>query len=233
MANGTPRAQLLLAIAALALFIAPLQTWLMLGGDLTEHLRYETLPGQATYVLSKLCALYAIELVWLQAMLGLLRHQVIAVGLAPSTWKRAHATLGLAALAFVVAHVTLFIAATSMRNRISALDLLLPWGSGVYRTWVAFGAAALWLIFVGAAVQAALQLSVAKRRWLHQLTLVGLGLAVIHSLAIGTESRSGTMAWAAGTMAVLLVAAALHRVFSALRDGHDKTKLTQRIEGTS
>src|SRR5678816_380936 len=104
-----------------------------------------------------------------------------------------------------------------MRNRIPALDLLLPWGHGVYRTWVAFGAASLWLIVVGAAIQAALQLGAATKRWLHRFTLVGLGLAVIHSWAIGSESRSGTMAWAAGTMVVLLIAAAVHRLFSALR----------------
>jgi predicted ferric reductase len=202
-----------LTVAAIGLLVVPVQTWLMLGGDLTEYVRYDTLPGQLPYVFSKLCALFAIELVWLQAMLGLLRHRLIgAAALAPPKWRRVHTTLGVVALLVMAAHVALFVVGASMRNKHAAIDLLLPWGHGVYRTWVAFGAAALWLFALAAAVQLARLLSAAARQWVHRLTLGAIILVGIHSLAIGSESRSGAMVWMYGVMGVLLAAALLDRL---------------------
>lgn len=181
---------LLAALAVLALFLSPAHTWLALGGDLREYFQYETLPGQVPYVLSKLCALYAVEFVWLQALLGLLRPRLVQPGRMPAAlWRRAHTALGLAALLTMLAHVLLFVVATSLRNRNPALDLLLPWGHGVYRTWVAFGAASLWLLVIAAAVQLGRWLSARLRLWVHRIALVAVVLVAVHSLAIGSESR--------------------------------------------
>lgn len=203
-----------LTLLAVGLLVAPLQTWLMLGGDVTEYLRYETLPGQVLYVLSKLSALFAIELIWLQAMLGLLRYRLMQrTSVTPVVWRRMHGTLGLTALAAIAAHVVLFVVGASMRNKVAVVDLLLPWGHGAYRTWVAFGAAALWLIVVGSVVQLARMFSAATRRRLHRLNLAAIALVGVHSLAIGSESRSGPMAWTYGAMAAMLLIALVVRLF--------------------
>lgn len=206
------RPPVLFVLAAIVLLAAPIQTWLLLGGDFSEYWHYETPPGQVPYVLSKLLALFAIELAWLQAMLGLLRHRLIdAAGLCRPAWRRAHTMLGIAAMAAMLAHVLLFVLSASLRNQAAAFDLLLPWGHGVYRTWVALGAAALWLIAIGVAVQMARLFAAQLRIWLHRLTLVALTLVGVHSLAIGSESRSGAMVWVIGAMGVLLLGAALDR----------------------
>ncbi len=205
---------IVLVLVAAGMLVAPIQTWLMLGGDLSEYMRYDTLPGQVPYVLSKLCALFSIEFVWLQALLGLLRRRLTqGSDLAPASWRRLHGTLGLAALAAMAAHVLLFVVGTSLRNRVAAIDLFLPWGHGAYRTWVAFGAAAMWLIMLGAAVQLWRLFRPPARLWLHRLVLVALMLVGVHSLAIGSESRSGLMTWAYGAMAISLGMAALDRFF--------------------
>jgi predicted ferric reductase len=198
------------------LLVAPLQTRLTLGGDMGEYLRYDTLSGQVPYVLSKLCALYAIELVWLQALLGLLRLRLTRAGwVQPGVWRRIHTTLGIGALLAILAHVTLFVIATSMRNRSLAVDLLLPWGHGVYRTWVAFGAASLWLVLLAAAVQLGRLFDARSRLRLHRLVFAAAVLIVVHSLAIGSESRSGLMALMYGFMATTLCAVLMGRLIGS------------------
>jgi hypothetical protein len=153
-----------LVLLALLLVAAPLHTWLTLGGDVSEFLQYDTLRGQVHYLLSKLCALYAIELVWVQAMMGLMRQQLFRFGgVDARRWALAHRALGTSTLLVIALHIGLFVVAASMRNKAPALDLLLPWGHGAYRTWVAFGAAAMWLFRERLAVPCAVKPSSWRR----------------------------------------------------------------------
>jgi len=201
-----------MALLALGLLAAPIQTWLMLGGDFGEYLRFDTLRGQELYVLSKPCALLAIELLWLQALLGLLRPGMVRSGwLGAAAWRRWHRGLGIAALAAMLAHVALFVVAASLRNKAAAVDLLWPWGHGVYRSWVAVGAAALWMIIAAATVQFARLFVPVLRRWVHLLALAAVVPVALHSLMIGSEARSGAMAGVYALMGASLAAAVLWR----------------------
>lgn len=207
MGVGALALMLMLMLAAV-----PLQTSMLLGGDFTEYFRHESPAGQVPYLAAKLCALYAIELVWLQALLGLWRHRIVATGfVSGAAWRNTHRALGLATLTMIVAHVALFVTATSMRNRSPAFDLLLPWGHGVYRTWVAVGAAAFLLILLAAGAQLLLRSHANLRLRLHRLVLLAMVLVAIHSLTIGSESRSGWVAWMYAVMALSLGAALLDR----------------------
>src|ERR1700692_678744 len=58
-------------IAALCL---PGVTWLSTTGNIADYWRYEVPPGQVAYVLSKLAALYAFVVFWMQLIYGLLGH---------------------------------------------------------------------------------------------------------------------------------------------------------------
>jgi predicted ferric reductase len=206
--------------AALLLLMVPAQTWLALSGDFGEYWHHETLPGQVPYLLAKLSALYALVLLWTQALLGLLKHRLSST---PSfvagakRWASIHRALGLATLALILTHVLLFVAATSLRNGHLAWDLLLPWGQGYYRTMVALGAAALWLVALAIAVRFISRLRGRTRTWLHRIALVAVILVLLHSLTIGTESRAGWMSWSYGFMTISLLVALIDRLHHALR----------------
>jgi predicted ferric reductase len=207
-------------VTASLLLMVPVQTWLLLGGDFSEYLNHETPPGQLSYLLAKLSALYALVLLWAQVLLGLLKHRLSS---APSSvvgakrWASIHRALGLATLLLILTHVLLFVAATSLRNGHLAWDLLLPWGQGYYRTMVASGAAALWLAALAIAVRFIRRLQGRAKTWLHRLALVAVILVLLHSLTIGTESRAGWMLWGYGFMAISLLVALIDRLHRALR----------------
>lgn len=198
---------------ALAIVVVPISTLLLLGGDLTEYLRYETLAGQHPYILSKLFALFAVELVWLQALLGLMRHRLVpAYLISMSHWRRLHQTLGLIAGTTMLTHVVLFVIATSLRNNHPAFDLLIPWGRGVYRTWVAFGAASFWLLAIVIGVPFLRRFPVVFRQWTHRLAVLALVFVALHSLAIGSESRSGLVGWMYWIMGATFVGCLIDRL---------------------
>ncbi|TAL20352.1 MAG: hypothetical protein EPO01_13485 [Aquabacterium sp.] len=212
------RAWLLLAAAAAALAVPPLQTLVLLGGDFTEYLDHESLPGQAVYVLAKLVALYSLTLMWMQLMLGLLKHRLIGPLFAsPSQWQAAHRFLGAAVLAGVVLHVGLFIAATTLRNGEFAADLLWPSLHGYYRTMVSAGLIAFWLMLVAVAAQVAGLGSARVRRAAHRLVFAALLLAGLHSLAIGSETRAGWMLWMYWAIGLTLAGAAADRLRHGVR----------------
>jgi predicted ferric reductase len=207
-------------VTASPLLVAPAQTWLALGGDFSEYLRHETLPGQVPYLLAKLSALYALVLLWAQALLGLLKHRLSSAPSSPVSakrWASIHRALGLATLLLILTHVLLFVTATSLRNGHLAWDLLLPWGHGYYRTMVALGAAALCLVALAIAVRFIARLRARTRTWLHRMALVAVILVLLHSLTIGTESRAGGMLWSYGFMAITLLIALIDRLQHALR----------------
>lgn len=200
----------LTALVVFLLLLAPAQTWLLLGGDFTEFLQYESLPGQVHYVLAKLLALYSIVLMWAQAMLGLLRGPLLAGSWLPLNaqgWAGLHRGLGLVTVAAVLGHVVLFVTATSLRNNEFAWDLLLPSTHGYYRKMVSLGAVALWLMLLAVVVQLFRLQSVVLRRWSHRLVLPALALVLVHSLTIGSESRAGWMLWANWFMGITLLLA--------------------------
>ena len=140
--------------------------------------------GQFLFILVKLSGLTAMALLVLQIVFGLTRRVLpflFSIG--------QHQALGAATLLVIAFHITTFVVAASMRNKIPALDLLWPNFHGYYRTWLTAGLIGSWLLILG------LIGALLGGRWrrLHWLMPVGFTLAFVHSLRVGSEARTGTM----------------------------------------
>jgi len=182
----TQRARL--TIWTLALCWPPC-TMLMTTPDLFVHLRSPTLPGQTIYYLSKVTALYAVVLLWLQSLGGLLanRRKAQALILAGPEW---HRRLGLLVLGLAVLHGSTFVLAVSIRAGHPALHWFVPaFNAGYYKSIVSLGVIAL-LCLLGAALAVLLRRRNTYWRLLHRVALAGVALGGFHSLAIGSETRS-------------------------------------------
>jgi sulfoxide reductase heme-binding subunit YedZ len=192
------------------LFILPGLTLWQTTGDFSEYFEYEVLPGQFLYILAKLFGLYAIILLWLQIMLGLIGPPMTRAFDLRSTFP-IHRTLGIATLLVIVAHVVLFVTAASIRNKIPALDLLWPSFHDYYRSILTLGLFGTWLIIAGAI--AAFQRKRLQRlwRWGHRLSLPAFALIFVHSILVGSESRVGAMPYFYVAMLVSLLAAVFFR----------------------
>lgn len=207
-------------LALLSLCCVPAIVWTASVNDPMAYVRWGGLPpGQQWYLAAKLAGLLGFCLFWAQCILALARH------VAPlSKWfvvdLRWHRKLGLVTASLVLAHVVLFVVAASLRTGQPAWDLLLPdFTHGYYRSRIALGAAAFWLVCL--TVFAGWRTMRGARRWkiVHLLWPVVFGLVFWHAFTIGTESRYGAMR---GVMLALLagiVIVAALRAWRALRPG--------------
>jgi predicted ferric reductase len=183
------RAPTAVQVVLVTVLSLPAITWISTTGDLANYWRYDVPAGQVMYVLSKLTALYAIVIFWLQLMYGLLG----SVGRQRLGIERGHlfhVRLGLAVIVLIVAHVCLFVLGATLRARVFASQYLTPsFSSGYYRTVITIGLAALVLVAIGAVCAAARRRI--RRIWRvgHWAVFVAFGLGFIHSLLIGSESR--------------------------------------------
>jgi predicted ferric reductase len=202
----------------IALACVPVAVWLVSVQHPLAYLRMDGLPpGQSLYVLAKLAGLLAVVALWMQAMLALARVVPILRRL-PASNLQQHRWLGIATALLVLAHVVLFIVATTLRKKALAIDLLWPnLDHGYYFTYVSVGAFAFWLMTL--TVFAGWRTSRGHRRWrvVHLLWPVLLGLVFLHALAIGTESRFGAMRGVMWCLAASAGIAAVWRVLAALR----------------
>lgn len=205
-------------LALLALCCAPVTVWTLTVNDPMAYVRLDGLPpGQQLYLVAKLAGLLAFCLFWAQCMIALARHLPIL-----STWLasdlRWHRNLGIVTALLLLAHVALFVMAASLRTGHMAWDLLLPdFTHGYYRSNIALGAMAFWLVCL--TVFAGWRTMRGGRRWkpVHLLWPVVFGLVFWHAFTIGTESRYGAMRYVVlGLVAVLCVMGAL-RGWRALR----------------
>jgi predicted ferric reductase len=210
--------------------IHPAHAWLCLGalllvpavalhgttGDLTVYFRYRVPPGQFLYVASKLCGLYALVALWLQALLGLLGPAALhIVGLQSSI--RPHRVLGSLAAVLVLAHVASFVGAASLREGAPAYNFLWPEFQGFYRSALALGAIGLFCIVASIAAMILSRRPHALKVWLHRLGLVALALVLVHSYLVGSETRVGMMPVLYVLMIVTLAAASAYRVVRTVR----------------
>lgn len=179
-------------------------------GDWVAYFRDESLDGQFLYVLSKLVGLYAIVLMWLQLMSGLVRIRLF------DGWNPViHRNLGLVTLSLVVLHVTLFVAGVSIRNGHFAYKLLLPNLFGPYfPKIVALGVIALWLLIIAAVFAAIRNRLPIVWKWGHRLMLVVFGLGFVHSYLIGSEARAGGMLYLYYAMGTSSIIALLSRILA-------------------
>lgn len=193
--------------------ISPLLVWSLTVPQPLRYLHFEGVPpGQSLYVIAKLAGLFALCLFWLQCVLALARRAPLLRGF-PSSDRRFHIRLGLATLALILSHVGLFTIAASQRTGHFAWDLLLPsTGHGYYRTSVGLGAIGLWLCLL--AIYAGRRVAHGRHRWkpAHMLWSLVFGLAFVHAINIGTESRYGAMRYVVWFMATSLFVASVYRV---------------------
>jgi predicted ferric reductase len=215
--------------------IPPAHAWLALGavllipaialhsttGDLTVYFRYEVLPGQFAYVASKMCALYALVALWLQALLGLGGPSAARVfGVKDSA--RAHRWLGSVAAVLIVAHVAAFVGAASLREGAFAYRFLWPAFHGFYRSVLSLGAIAFFCVVAAIGAIALWRRGSATTMWVHRLALAGFGLVLAHSYLVGSETRTGMMPFLYLLMIISVVAALGYRAARALRQAHHR-----------
>ena len=180
-------------ISFILLALIPGITFLSTTGDISVYFSSPVLDGQFLYIVSKLVGLYAMFLLWLQVMLGLLGKQVLSrLGL---DFKPAfHASLGLTVVGLLLAHITLFVIAASIRNGNFAYQLLLPNLFGHYYPMiVSLGLIAAWLILVALLFVALRTRFQFLWKWGHRLTLPAFFLVFFHSYLIGSETRAGLL----------------------------------------
>lgn len=178
-----------------AMALAPAVIWLRQVGDPSVYFTSSLPPGQTLFAFAKLCGLLAIVLFWVQALLGM-APRVRALRVLPQLSRRAHIWLGIATALMIFAHVGLFVVATSFRKNTIALDLLLPnFNHGYYFLCITLGAFAFYLLII--VLFAGWRLKGGSRSWkfIHMLWAAMFALVLLHSLGIGSESRSGPMGY--------------------------------------
>jgi DMSO/TMAO reductase YedYZ heme-binding membrane subunit len=211
-ATARGRAPALLGdLVMIAALVLPGVTWWSSIDAPARYLAAGVPPGQLLYVLAKLAGLYAMALLWLQVLYGLLRETAWAVP--ARRWTvAAHRNLGITVAMLAVLHAGLFITGVSMRAGHFAAGLLVPnFGGAYYASTVSLGVTAAWLLI-------AVILAAALRRreglqwvWVHRLGLPALALVFFHSLLVGSESRLGAMPYLYGIMGVVFCAALIYR----------------------
>lgn len=183
---------LLWMVCTITLVIPPLAWWLS-SGNPSAYFTHYVPPGQFIFVASKLCALMALALFWLQLMTALSNLSPALQGFFKLT-RRHHIVMGAATAVCIFLHLGLFMVASTLRTKHAALDLLIPtFTEGFYRTNISLGAIAFWLLLI-ALVAGSLRLKGGARwKWVHRIVLVVFGLGFLHGIAIGSETRFGLM----------------------------------------
>jgi len=145
--------------------------------------------GQLLYRLSKCFGLLAGLLVCLQVIIGCL-NAYLGGAIWPWGLKGHVGVFG--ALAFaVVLHIVFFMSAGYLRTDHFPLQLLIPnLFQDYYFRSVAIGALALYVLLMTAYFGYRRVNSGVKFKLAHRLSYLFFGLAIFHSLSIGTESRS-------------------------------------------
>lgn len=169
------------ALLVLSVLI-PLIILMQSGDGLLDMMRLDAPKGQLIYISSKLFALCAFLLLWLQLIMGLLQR----------VSKRVHVFIGIVLITFVIMHISLFIMAVSVRSGEFAYQILLPsFFSGYYKSALSIGVLAL--IFMLVSVTAGILRKRITIRWRigHRFVLIMFALVVAHSLMIGSEMQSG------------------------------------------
>jgi uncharacterized membrane protein YkvI len=193
--------------AVIAALCLPGVTWLSTTGNIADYWRYDVPPGQVIYVLSKLAALYAFVVFWMQLIYGLLG----PAGRTRLRIERGHAfhvNLGSTVIALVALHAALFVLGASVRTHTFASQYLTPsFASGYYRTAITLGIIAAVLVVIAVFCASARRLWRRVWRLGHWAVIPAFALASVHSLLIGSESRIEpmTILYMGGIVIALLV----------------------------
>lgn len=182
------------AVLGLLLTI-PAAVWLISIGDPFAYLSHRVPPGQILYLLSKLCALYALAFMTSQVFLGIQGQT--------SPLFRFHPIVGMATATFVLLHLSIFIVAASLRSKHSTIETLIPvFDQGFYKSSISLGVIAAYLLI---AVMISGFMRYRRKRFglMHYLAYAVVILGFVHSFFIGSETRQPVVI---GYYAILLAA---------------------------
>ncbi len=179
-------------LALAIVLVIPGLVFLSNAGDLRQYSSPSAPPGQFLYALSRGVGLYALTFIWLQVLLGAFR-SMAGSWLGSRDVMRTHRALGVSAALAAVAHVGLFLAAVALRSDgASSLELLAPRvGAGYYRRMLALGALGLYALLVTWGATSLRRRPSMQAIWkrFHWLGYAALLLVLVHSAAIGSETR--------------------------------------------
>jgi len=172
-----------------SIFILPFTLW-HFTSDVLNYFRYGAPTGQIWYVFSKLFGLYAVLLLWYQALSTLLKNTLYASVLPRWTFLR-HRTLGSLTLLAVMIHIACFVTAVSLRKESVAWGLLLPDFRDFYHTAITVGLFGFLISLV--AITAAFLRRRLPMIWqtIHRGMVAVVMLGLVHGYLIGTETRYG------------------------------------------
>lgn len=193
-------------VTCAAALIIPVVVWLVSVGDPFKYMHSRVPPGQALYVSSKLCGLLALALFWFQCMTALARFAPILRDFL-HLGRVQHALLGAGTFALASAHVFLFVGASSMRTGHSDWAVLIPtFDRGYFAVYVSLGVIAFWLLLAVVIAGVFRRLGNLKWEWVHRSFVIVFALAVLHGIAIGSETRFGPMGYIYAFFGLSLVA---------------------------
>lgn len=175
------------------ILILPGLIWLQ-NSRLIDDYFYGVELSQSLYVLSKLFALYAIIILWLQ-LVSTLNQNTRFQWMFPLSVNRHHRLLGLSAFVLTTLHIFFFVTAVSLRKQTLTINLLWPDFQDYYHTGISLGSISFWMMFIAvSAIGFAyywLKQRVLLLVTLHRITIIAVILGFVHSLMIGTETRQG------------------------------------------
>lgn len=171
--------------------VIPLSLWLSEVGNPFAYWQLHTPPGQKFYTLSKLLGLLSVGLMWLQ-LVSKLGSAVSGLWGYPRHSLKQHRGLGVWIAVALLGHAALFVTAVSVRADHLVLKIMGPnFTVDFFTTAVSLGVVAFYLLIL--AILAAALYVTARRpilKWLHRLMYVSFILGALHSVLIGSETRS-------------------------------------------
>ena len=194
-------------------FIMPFAVWYASTGNPTAYFTAIVPPGQTLFVFSKLLALLAIVMMWFQAMSALAKDTPALHGF-PVLRTPQHMAFGIATFAIVLAHVSLFVIASTLRTQHAAWNLLLPtFDQGYYRIMLGLGAIAFWFLVLSVVAGGLRRRGLRIARWMHRTVFIVFALAFLHGISVGSETRFGLMKYVYAFMGLSLGTAVVSRVW--------------------
>jgi len=165
---------------------------LLVGSNYFQALNTELKPpGQNLFLFVKLSGLYAVCLLTAQitlALYGSAKSPSKKFGLT----RRAHIFSGVLTVAIILLHVFSFLGAVYLRTGEFPWATLVPkFDHGYYKQRLGFGVLAMWLVLMTLTI-GWLRVNFKSKIFssLHKVSVLVFILAILHSLSIGSETRS-------------------------------------------
>ncbi|ODS24270.1 hypothetical protein AB835_04385 [Candidatus Endobugula sertula] len=170
-------------------FMLPFALW-HFTSDVLNYFRYGAPTGQIWYVFSKLFGLYAVLLLWYQAVSTLLITTSLTTFFPQWTFLQ-HRIVGSLTLLVVMIHIACFVTAVSLRKDTVAWNLLLPDFRDFYHTAITIGLCSFFVMLVAIGTALLRKRFPAMWKKIHRNMVIVISAGLVHGYLIGTETRYG------------------------------------------